>query len=98
MPRSVEERIEGHGTCVGESPINKDGIYQISVKGDLTIHNVTRHIEKPATLEMQDGKLLGTASFTIKPEDYNMKIPSIVRDKIANEMTVKVKVECKIVQ
>jgi YceI-like domain len=81
-----------------ESALNKDGTYHIVVKGDLSIHNVTKHIEQPATLELSNGKLSGMAEFRVKPEDYNMKIPSIVRDKIANEMNVRIKVECKIAQ
>src|SRR5215471_21439843 len=72
------------GTFESESPVNKDGKYQITVSGDLTIHNVTKHIEQPATLELANGNLSGTAEFHIRPEDFNMKIPSIVRDKIAN--------------
>ena len=79
------------------SPI-KDGLYHVNVKGNLTIHNVTRPVEQPATLELINGRLSGRTDFKVKPEDYDINIPSIVRDKIAQEMTVHVRVDCNIAQ
>ena len=73
---------------------DKDGVYPIKVKGNLTLHNVTKAIEAPATLEVKGGKITGKAEFMIKPEDYNITIPSLVRDKIAKEVTVHVQVDC----
>jgi polyisoprenoid-binding protein YceI len=64
------------------------------VKGSLALHNVTRTIETAATLEVKDGHLLGVAAFKVKPEDFNITIPSIVRDKIDKEITVKVNIDC----
>lgn len=82
------------GTYTGNVPLNKDGLYPVTVKGNLTLHNVTKPIEEPATLEVKGGKLSGKSAFKLKPEDFNMTIPSIVRDKISKEMTVHVQVEC----
>jgi hypothetical protein len=81
------------GRYEGDVP-DKDGSYKVMVKGALTLHQVTKNIELPATLERKAGKMLGHAEFKIKPEDYNISIPSVVRDKIAGEMTVTVQVEC----
>lgn len=82
------------GAFTGDVPLDKDGIYKIIVKGGLTLHNVTRTIETPATLEVKAGHLLGVAEFKVKPEDFNIGIPSIVRDKIDKEITVKVNIDC----
>jgi len=79
------------GAYTGDITLDKDGTYKILVKGNLTLHGVTKPIELPATLEVKNGKLSGTAEFKIKPEDYNITIPSIVRDNIAKELTVTVK-------
>jgi hypothetical protein len=79
------------GAYTGDVSLDKDGTYKIMVKGNLTLHGVTKPIELPATFEVKDGKLSGTAEFTIKPEDYNISIPSVVRDNIAKELTVTVK-------
>jgi polyisoprenoid-binding protein YceI len=82
------------GAYTGDVPLDKDGVYKISVKGGLTLHNVTRTIETPATLEVKAGHLLGVAEFKLKPEDFNISIPSIVRDKIDKEIMVKVNIDC----
>jgi hypothetical protein len=80
------------GTCSGEMDLSKDGVYQIVVKGELNLHGVTRPLETTAQLEVKNGKIQGSSAFKIKPEDYQITIPGIVRDKIAKEMDVKVQI------
>jgi hypothetical protein len=82
------------GAYTGDVAPDKDGVYQVIVKGNLTLHNVTRPVETPATLEVKSGHLVGHAEFKVKPEDFNISIPSVVRDKIGKEMTVKVNIDC----
>jgi len=82
------------GAYTGDVALDKDGVYKIVVTGNLTLHNVTRPIQTPATLEVKGGHLLGHAEFKVKPEDFNISIPSVVRDKIDKEMTVKVNIDC----
>lgn len=83
-----------NGAYTGDVDLKKDGVYPINLKGTLILHNVTKNIEMPATLEVKAGKILGQAAFKIKPEDYNISIPSVVREKIAKEVAVTVKIEC----
>jgi YceI-like domain len=82
------------GSYTGDVPLDKNGVYNVTVKGNLSLHQVTRAIEMPATLEVKGGKILGNCTFKVRPEDYNISIPSIVRDKIAQEITVVVKIDC----
>ena len=82
------------GSFTGDIHLDKDGVYPVTIKGGLTLHNVTRQIEEPATLEVKDGKLMGKSDFELRPEDFNMTIPSVVRDKIAKTVTVHIRVEC----
>ena len=86
------------GSYTGDVPPDGNGVYQIKVKGNLTLHNVTKEIEEPATLEMKNGKLLGKSEFKLKPEDFNIKIPSVVRDKIAPEISVVINIDCNTVK
>jgi hypothetical protein len=81
------------GSFSGDLNPGKDGIYKITVKGDLTLHNTTKAIEIPATIEVGAGHLLGTTEFTVRPEDFNIIIPSIVRDKIEKELKIKVNID-----
>jgi polyisoprenoid-binding protein YceI len=81
------------GTCSGDMDLSKDGTYQVVIKGDLTLHGVTKSIETTAQLDVKKDHIGGTSVFNLKPEDYNISIPSIVRDKIANAINVKVKID-----
>lgn len=82
------------GTYTGDVSPDKNGVYKVIVKGSLTLHNTTKPIEIPATLEVKAGHIIGVAEFKVKPEDFNVSIPSIVRDKIDKDLTVKINVDC----
>ncbi len=82
------------GMYSGEVNLQKDGSYPVTVKGNLTIHGVTKNIETPATLEVKAGKLMGMAKFNVSPEDYAIIIPSLVRDKIAKQVTISIQIDC----
>jgi len=86
------------GTYTGNVDLTKEAVYNITVAGSLTIHGVTKNIDLPATLEVNAGKLLGHAHFRVRPEDYNILIPSLVRDKIAAMMDVNVTIDCTTVK
>jgi hypothetical protein len=87
-------KVTFSGAYTGDVPLNKDGSYKVTVKGNLNFHNVTKPIEVPATIEIKSGNLIGQADFKLKPEDYNITIPSLVRDKIDKEIQVKVNIDC----
>ena len=48
------------GTYTGDVDLTKDGVYKVTVKGDLSLHNTTKSLEAPATLEVKAGHLIGT--------------------------------------
>jgi|SRR5450631_427833 len=81
------------GTCSGDMDLTKDGTYQVVIKGDLTLHGVTKPIETTAQLDVKSNHIKGSAAFKLKPEDFNITIPAIVREKIASEMNVKVQID-----
>ena len=82
------------GGFSGEIPLNKPGDYPVLVSGSLSLHGVTQKMVLPATLELKNGSLDGHIEFTIKPEDFQIRIPSLVRDKIAREIRVRVTLHC----
>lgn len=86
------------GTYTGDVDLTKNGVYNVVVKGNITLHNTTKEIETPATLEVKDTHLIGTAHFKLKPEDFNITIPSLVRGKIAQEITVNINTDCTLKQ
>lgn len=82
------------GTYTGDVDLTKNGVYNVTAKGDLTLHNVTKQIETPATLEVKDKHLISIAEFKVKPEDFNISIPSLVRAKITQEIKVTINADC----
>jgi hypothetical protein len=82
------------GAYAGDVNPGKDGVYTVTVKGNLSLHNVSKPLEMSATLTVKGGHILGNASFHVRPEDFNITIPSIVRDKIEKDMLVTVKIDC----
>lgn len=72
------------------SSFRKNGSYKVTIEGDMTMHGITKHISNPGTIEVKDGKILARSKFNIKPEDYNIQIPGLVRDKIASNMETTV--------
>jgi hypothetical protein len=82
------------GTYTGDVDMKNGSVSNVQVKGTLTLHGVSKQIELPATLQLLNGMLTGNAVFKAVPEDYNIKIPLLVRNNIAKEVEVEVKVNC----
>lgn len=84
------------GIVVNNSAVNyaKDGTYNVNVKGKLTIHGVTKDVQAPGTIKVNSGKIDATSTFTIQLSDYNISIPSVVKDKVSN--TIKISVDTKL--
>lgn len=88
-------KAEFRGSIVNNSEVNytKDGTYAVRAKGQLSLHGVTRDIEVPATLQVQGGKIGGSATFPVRVADYRITIPSLMKDKISNTVNVTVQVK-----
>lgn len=89
-------KAEFKGTIINNSEMNysKDGTYVAKVKGRLTIHGVTKDVETTGSFKIGGGIINATATFNIFIPDYNIKIPSIVKDKVSN--SIKIIVDCNL--
>jgi polyisoprenoid-binding protein YceI len=85
-------RADFNGTVKDISKVNfaKDGSYNVTVDGKMTMHGVTKEVTMPGTLVVKGKEVTGQAKFKIIPGDYNVKIPSLVENKIAKEISVSV--------
>ena len=63
------------------------------LEGDLTIHGVSKKVKTKITFVQSGEKLISTSTFKVKPIDFNIKIPSIVKSKIAETVEVNLKFE-----
>lgn len=77
---------------ISDIDFSKDGEYEVTVKGKLTIHGVTHEVEQEGVLKIESGKILATSKFLIAVADYDIIIPKAVRNNIAKEVEVSVSV------
>jgi hypothetical protein len=82
--------LKGKITNLSSVSFAKNGTYEVTVEGDLTIHNVTKKVSIKGTIEVVTGGINASSKFNIVPEDYNITIPGVVRDKINKNLEVTV--------
>lgn len=58
------------------------------LEGDLTIHGVTKKIKTKISLSLSGDKVNAISNFTVKAEDYKIEIPSLVREKFAENIKI----------
>ena len=87
IPKSV---FKGKITNLSSVNFSKNGTYDVTVEGDLTIHDVTNKISSKGTIEVITGGINASSKFNINPEDYKIIIPGVVSDKINKNLEVTV--------
>ncbi len=70
--------------------ITKNSNYKVKALGRATIHGVTNPCTLDGTITMKDGELILTSAMEVTLVDYKIEIPSLVKDKIAKVIKVKV--------
>jgi polyisoprenoid-binding protein YceI len=80
------------GNIADLSKVNftKDGVYNVSVSGDMTIHGVTKRIVTNGSISVNGGKLTANAKFPLKVSDFEIAIPKLVKNNIAEAVDVTV--------
>jgi len=66
------------------------GVQQVKANGKLLIHGVTNSIEVPGTAEVKADRIILKAKFMVKLADYNIKIPQLMWQNIAEQVEVTV--------
>jgi hypothetical protein len=72
---------------------SKTGKSDVTMDAGITVHGVTKQFTIKGIVENLNGKLIASASFTVIPSDFDIKIPKAVADNIAKVVQVDVKFE-----
>ncbi len=80
------------GTILEPIDFTKDGSYDIQVKGNLIVHGKKQDRIIPATIKISKGTLTIDCTFSVKLADHDIKIPSVLYEKIATEIFVKLNI------
>ena len=75
---------------MGKIDLTKDGEYNVTVDGKLTMKDKTNEVSVPGTVIVKNGKITNKTKFVVNPADYNIEIPAVVKEKIAKEIEVTV--------
>jgi hypothetical protein len=67
------------------------GKASFDVEGDLTLHGVTKSIKTKMNFTTSNNQLVATSNFSVKTSDFKIKIPSIVKSKIAEVVKINLK-------
>jgi len=82
--------FNGNITNVGNVKFESNGTYTSEVSGKLTIKDVTKEVTTKGTFTVKDGVVNAKAAFNINPEEYNIKIPKVVSEKISRDLSINV--------
>ena len=58
------------------------------IEGDLTLHGVTKKIKTKIYLSLDGSKVTAAGNFSVHAQDYNIEIPSLVKEKFADQIKV----------
>lgn len=64
------------------------GTYPVTAEGSMTIHGVTKPVTVQGTIVSTGSELKLDFKFQVKPEDYQIEVPSLVVTKIAEIIDV----------
>ncbi|SFD25495.1 YceI-like domain-containing protein [Chitinophaga sp. CF118] len=82
---------EFKGKIIDIIDLHKDGTYNVTVEGTLSMHGVDKVYREKATVTVQDGKPAATTKFNVRLADHHIKIPTLVVKNIAEVVEVTVK-------
>lgn len=85
-PKSM---FKGFITNLKQIDFNKDGSYPTSVKGKLTIRDITKDVDAKGTIDIKDGKVIAKSNFIVSLKDYGIT-GSHIGSKISETITITV--------
>ena len=81
------------GKIIEEVDLSAPGTYKIRGKGKFNCHGVQQERIIRCTIEVESNKIKIDSEFSVLLEDHDISIPSVVSQKIAEEITVMVNIE-----
>jgi polyisoprenoid-binding protein YceI len=84
--------FKGTITDISKVDFKKDGSYNVTVAGDLNLHNITNKITVPAVIVVKGNTISANTNFKVKLDDYKIDVPKVVENNISK--TIDLKVDC----
>ncbi len=78
------------GKIEGDQNFSKDGDYAVAATGVLGIHGAEKQCTIPVVIHVSGGAVSFESKFMVRLADYRIEIPTLVFQKIAEEVEVSV--------
>ena len=75
---------------IADVNFSKDGSYNVTVSGKLTMHGTTQDVTVKGTLTVKGKEIIAKAKFETKLKDYKIEVPGAVADKLAKEAAINI--------
>lgn len=85
--------FKGKITHVSAVSFSKDGIYKVTVQGELTLKNNTKPVSAQGTVTINNGSIIAQSKFNVNRKDYDVIGESFVQKKINDQLEITV--NCK---
>ena len=85
-----KSEFKGQVLNSGEIKYNKDGSYELKIRGLLSMHGVTKEVETIGKITVSGEKIESSAAFNILLSDFKIKIPTLVKENVSNKVTITV--------
>jgi len=92
FPKAI---FKGKITNIDEVDLKKDGTYDISITGKLTIHGQTRNVTEPGKIVVKNGKITATTQFEVSLKEYHVEIEKAYTKAIKDEILLKIHFDYK---
>jgi hypothetical protein len=83
------------GKIIEDIDLSKDGEYEIRAKGKLQIHGVENERIIRSVVSIKNGIINIQSHFTVVLSDHNIKVPKVVHEKVASEISVEISTQLK---
>lgn len=80
------------GKLVEDIDFSKDRTYDVNAKGNLVIHGKKQLRTIPGKIIIEKGKIKIDAEFKVLLSDHDIKIPTIISEKVATEIYIKLQI------
>lgn len=84
--------FSGKVVNIKDIDFTRNGVYNATVEGDLTMTGITQKVKEKGTFEVKEGKITGKSTFNVLLEDYGIKIPNAVANNISKTIQIDVDV------
>ena len=72
-----------------------DNPIEIMADGKLALHGKEKEVKTTVSLQKLNGAIVMKGDFTVTPSDFDIDIPSIVKNKIAREVLISLNFNLK---